>query len=291
MNIELRHLEYFRAVAEELNFGRAAERLFISQPGLSRQIKQMEEILEVQLFERTKRRVELTAAGHYLKSEVDYIFNHLELTKTQLKEIATGNIGELRIGFLGSAAHTVLPELLVKISQHFPGIQTTMEELSNTLQVEMLEKDKLDLGFVRLGRVSEVLQMKMVHQDTFSLVLPLDHHLAEHGFKNVGQLKKENFILFSHDYSSIYYDKIMSICEDQGFSPRITHKSVHALTIFKLVEAGLGVALVPTSLQQGYDLKVKFIELHKIKQKTELYAVWKKGNRNPAVSKVLGLFK
>jgi DNA-binding transcriptional LysR family regulator len=289
MTIELRHLEYFRAVAEELNFGRAAERLYISQPGLSRQIKQMEEILEVQLFERTKRRVELTAAGHYLKSEVDYIFNHLELTKTQLKEIATGNIGELRIGFLGSAAHTVLPELLVKISQHFPGIQTTMEELSNTLQVEMLEKDKLDLGFVRLGRVSEVLQMKMVHQDTFSLVLPLDHHLAEHGFKNVGQLKKENFILFSHDYSSIYYDKIMSICEDQGFSPRITHKSVHALTIFKLVEAGLGVAIVPTSLQQGYDLKVKFIELHKIKQKTELYAVWKKGNRNPAVSRVLEL--
>lgn len=291
MTIELRHLEYFRAVAEELNFGRAAERLFISQPGLSRQIKQMEEILEVQLFERTKRKVELTAAGHYLKSEVDYIFNHLELTKSQLKEIALGNIGELRIGFLGSAAHTVLPELLVKISQQFPGIQTTMEELSNTLQVEMLEKDKLDLGFVRLARVPEVLQMKMVHQDTFSVVLPLDHHLAEQGFKHIGQLKEENFILFSHDYSSIYYDKIMSICEDQGFSPRITHKSVHALTIFKLVEAGLGVAIVPTSLRQGYDLKVKFIELDKIKQKTELYAVWKKGNRNPAVSKVLGLLK
>lgn len=291
MNIELRHLEYFRAVAEELNFGRAAERLFISQPGLSRQIKQMEEILDVQLFERTKRRVELTAAGHYLKSEVDYIFNHLELTKSQLKEIAIGNIGELRIGFLGSAAHTVLPELLVKISQQFPGIQTTMEELSNTLQVEMLEKDKLDLGFVRLARVPEVLQMKMVHQDTFSVVLPLDHHLAEQGFKHVGQLKEENFILFSHDYSSIYYDKIMSICEDKGFSPKITHKSVHALTIFKLVEAGLGVAIVPTSLQKGYDLKVKFIELKNILQKTELFAVWKEGNRNPAVSRVLGLLK
>jgi DNA-binding transcriptional LysR family regulator len=289
MNIELRHLEYFRAVAEELNFGRAAERLFISQPGLSRQIKQMEEILEVQLFERTKRRVELTAAGNYLKSEVDYIFNHLELTKTQLKEIATGNIGELRIGFLGSAAHTVLPELLVKISQNFPGIQTTMEELSNSLQVEMLEKDKLDLGFVRLARVPGPLQMKVVNQDTFSVVLPLEHPLSDGKFRNVGQLKEENFILFSHDYSSIYFDKIMSICEDQGFSPKITHKSVHALTIFKLVEAGLGVAIVPTSLKEGYDLKVRFFELEKIQQKTELFVVWKRGNRNPVVSKVLGL--
>ncbi|EOZ99314.1 als operon regulatory protein AlsR, putative [Indibacter alkaliphilus LW1] len=289
MTIELRHLEYFRAVAEELNFGRAAERLFISQPGLSRQIKQMEEILEVQLFERTKRKVELTAAGQFLKAEVDYIFNHLELTKTQIKEIAAGNIGELRVGFLGSAAHTVIPELLVKISQTFPRIQTSLEELSNAMQIEMLEKDKLDLGFVRLARVPESLEMKMVHQDTFSVVLPLGHPLTEEGFKHVGQLKDENFILFSQDYSSIYYDKIMSICEDRGFSPRITHKSVHALTIFKLVEAGLGVAIVPTSLKQGYDLKVKFIEMDKIKQKTELYAVWKKGNRNAALGKVLRL--
>jgi DNA-binding transcriptional LysR family regulator len=289
MTIELRHLEYFRAVAEELNFGRAAERLFISQPGLSRQIKQMEEILEIQLFERTKRKVVLTPAGHFLKAEVDYIFNHLELTKTQLKEIASGNIGELRVGFLGSAAHTVIPELLVKISQTFPGIKTSLEELSNAIQIEMLEKDKLDLGFVRLARVPESLEMKMVHQDTFSVVLPLGHPLTEEGLKHVGQLKEENFILFSQDYSSIYYDKIMSICEDKGFSPRITHKSVHALTIFKLVEAGLGVAIVPTSLKQGYDLNVKFIELDKIKQKTELYAVWKKGNRNAALGKVLGL--
>jgi len=289
LTIELRHLEYFQAVAEELNFGRAAERLFISQPGLSRQIKQMEEILEVRLFERTKRRVELTAAGHYLKSEVDFIFNHLELTKTQLKEIAAGKIGELRIGFLGSAAHTVLPELLVKISQKFPGIQTTLEELSNAIQVEMLEKDKLDLGFVRLARVPELLQMKVVNQDTFSVVLPLEHPLSYGKFKNVGQLKEENFILFSQDYSSIYFDKIMSICEDQGFSPKITHKSVHALTIFKLVEAGLGVAIVPTSLKEDYDVKVRFLELEKIPQKTELFVVWNKGSRNPAVSKVLGL--
>jgi DNA-binding transcriptional LysR family regulator len=289
MKIELRHFEYFRAVAEELNFGRAAERLFISQPGLSRQIKQMEEILGVELFQRTKRSVSLTEAGQFLKSEVDFIFNHLELTKSQLKEISRGNIGELRIGFLGSAAHNVLPELLVKISQKHPSIQTTLEELSNATQVEMLEKDKLDLGFVRLARVPETLQMHLVQEDTFSIVLPKKHELKEDNFKHIGQLKEENFILFSHDYSSIYFDKIMSICEDWDFTPKITHKSVHALTIFKLVEAGLGVAIIPTSLQQGYELEVKFIELKNILQKTELYAVWKKQNRNPVLDKVLKL--
>jgi DNA-binding transcriptional LysR family regulator len=135
------------------------------------------------------------------------------------------------------------------------------------VDIQLLAGDKLDLGFVRLARVPESLEMKMVHQDTFLVVLPTEHPLSEYEFKHIGQLKEENFILFSQDYSSIYYDKIMSVCEDKGFTPRITHKSVHALTIFKLVEAGLGVTIVPTSLKQGYDLKVKFIELDKIKKK------------------------
>jgi DNA-binding transcriptional LysR family regulator len=289
LKIELRHLEYFRAVAEELNFRKAAERLFISQPGLSRQIKQMEEILEVELFYRTKRSVVLTAAGEFLKGEVDYIFNHLELTTQQIKKIAVGKIGELRIGFLGSAAHQVIPDLLVRLSKEFPGIQTNLEELNNHLQVEMLEKDKLDLGFVRLARVPDGLTMKAVHRDTFSLVLPIGHPIDAANFEHVGQLQEESFILFSSDYSSLYFDKIMSICEDRGFTPKISHKSVHALTIFKLVEASLGVAIVPSSLKEGYDLKVKFIEIKDIPQHTELFAVWKTENRNPALKHVLEL--
>lgn len=285
--IALRHLEYFKAVAEELNFGRAAERLFISQPGLSRQIKQMEEILEVELFYRTKRSVTLSAAGEFLKSEVDFIFNHLELTTQQLKNIAKGEIGELRIGFLGSAAHQVIPDLLVRLNREFPGIHTNLEELSNHLQIAMLEKDKLDLGFVRLARVPDGISMKKVHQDTFSLVLPLDHPIDTTNFSHIGQLKEELFILFSSEYSSLYYDKIMSICEDRGFTPKISHKSVHALTIFKLVESGLGVAIVPSSLKEGYNLKVRFIEINDIPQHTELFAVWKTENRNPALKHVL----
>ncbi|TDQ19414.1 LysR family transcriptional regulator [Algoriphagus boseongensis] len=287
--MELRHLSYFQAVAEELNFRKAAERLFISQPGLSRQIRQLEEILEVQLFERDQKHVELTRAGEYLKSEVDFVLNHLDTTRLQLKEIALGKVGELRIGFLGSASNKVLPDLLTRINASEPLITTSLEELSNQMQVEMIQKDKLDLGFVRLSSVPQDLKMKGVFRDTFSLVVPDNHPIGEKDFKSVGQFSEESFILFSSDYSNFYFEQIMSICRNSGFSPKIKHKSVHALTIFRLVENGLGVAIVPSSLKEGYDLKVRFMEIPGIPQFTELSVIWKPENRNPALNRVLSL--
>lgn len=285
--MELRHLNYFQAVADELNYRKAADRLFISQPGLSRQIKQLEEELGVQLFERDKKHVELTAAGKFLKGEVDFVLNHLETTKQQLLQIANGREGELRIGFLGSASNQVLPELLKKINHNFPKVTTSLEELSNQVQVEMIQKDKLDLGFVRLASVPEELEMKSVYRDTFSLVVPVNHPVTVKNFTSVGQFANESFILFSSDYSNFYYEQILGICRDSGFSPRIKHKSVHALTIFRLVENGLGVAIVPTSLKEGYDLNVRFMEIPVTSRFTELSVIWKPDNRNPVLGKVL----
>ncbi|WP_296702168.1 LysR family transcriptional regulator [Algoriphagus sp.] len=287
--MELRHLIYFKAVAEELNFRKAAERLFISQPGLSRQIKQLEEMLEVQLFDRDQKHVELTNAGLYFKNEVDFVINHLDLTRSQLKLIALGKIGELRIGFLGSASNQILPDLLSKLNAIQPLISTSLEELSNAMQVEMIEKDKLDLGFVRLASVPSDLEMKVVLRDSFSLVVPKDHPIQEHDFVSVNQFNEETFVLFSSDYSNLYYEQIIGICRDAGFSPKIRHKSVHALTIFKLVENGMGVAIVPTSLKKGYELNVRFMEIPHIQQFTELSAIWKEANRNPALKQILHL--
>ncbi|GGX15912.1 LysR family transcriptional regulator [Aquimarina muelleri] len=284
--IELRHFTYFLAVAEELHFRKAADRLFISQPGLSRQIKQMEEIIGVTLFIRNKRKVSLTVAGEYLKKELDYIFNHIDFTIKQTRLIDKGSDGEIRIGFLGSAMQTIIPELLIKVNEQYSNVQFSLEEMSNHLQVEGIEKDQLDLGFVRLARVPKGIQMKTVHVDTFSLVLPKNHYLEEKNFKNIAQVSDQHFILFSSDYSSLYYDKIMSICEDKGFTPKVSHKSVHAQTIFKLVESGLGVAIVPTSLQYGFDLGVKFLEIPKISQKATLSVIWKQDNRNPVLEKI-----
>ena len=287
--LELRHFHYFLAVADELHYRKAAEKLFISQPGLSRQIKQMEEILETSLFIRNKKRVTLTPAGVFLKAEVEFIINHLEVTKKQLKLVAEGDFGEIRIGFLGSAMQTVVPNLLLKLRDKYPQIKTSLDELSNNAQVNAILKDKLDIGFVRLARVPEELGIKTVFKDTFSLVLPKDHSITNDNFKNISQLAGEDFILFSQDYSPLYFDTVMSICEDAGFTPKVSHKSVHAQTIFKLVENKLGIAIVPTSLQYGFKMGVKFIELQKIKQRAELSVIWKKDNRNPTIKHCLNL--
>lgn len=288
--LEFRHLKYFMAVAEELNYRKAAERLFISQPGLSRQISQMEEVLGVKLFERTKRKVSLTTAGEHLMHETLFINNHLARVKKELKRIDSGEQGEIRIGFIGSAMQNVVPDLMVKMNAQLPEVKVNLEEMSNKLQVEKLEKGELDFGFVRLSRVPEEFHMHPVLEDTFSIVLPKKHLMNEKQFKNVAQLADEHFILFSSEYSPLYYDMIMSICEDQGFTPTVSHKSVHAQTIFKLVERGLGVAIIPSALQYGFDLDVKFIELKNIPQRTTLSVIWKKENRNPAMWKAKELW-
>jgi DNA-binding transcriptional LysR family regulator len=287
--IELRHLRYFLAVAEELHFRKAAEKLFISQPGLSRQVKQLEELLGTPLLRRDKKKVSLTRAGEYLKGEVEFLLNHLEVTQKQLKLISGGQYGEVRVGFLGSAMQTVIPALLVRLKMQYPQIKTSLEELSNNAQLSALLRDKLDIGFVRLDRVPEGLNLQPVFEDTFSLVLPSDHPVGPGNFRGLGQLKEENFIMFAQDYSPLYFNTVMSICEDAGFTPKVSHKSVHAHTIFRLVENYLGIAIVPTSLQEGFAMDVKFIPLHKVPQRAVLSMVWKKDHRNKALDHCISL--
>lgn len=281
--VELRHFTYFLTVAEELHFRKASERLYISQPGLSNQIKQMEELLEVQLFVRDKKKVALTQAGKFLKQEAEFVLSHLQKIKRQVKLIGDGSLGEVRIGFLGSAMQSVIPNLLLKLQHEQSDIHTSLEELSNRAQISSLLKGELDLGFVRLGHVPSTLESRPVFEDTFSLVLPADSELDDSNFKGMHQVANESFILFSKEYSPLYFDTVMSICKDSGFQPYVSHKSVHAQTIFRLVENGLGIAIVPTSLKHGFQLGVKFIELKKIPQRAVLSVVWNRENRNPVL--------
>jgi DNA-binding transcriptional LysR family regulator len=287
--IELRHIRYFLAVAEELHFRKAAEKLFISQPGLSRQIKLFEEELGVVLFERHNRKVVLTKVGEYLKVEFSLQIKTLSHTLENAKLLHDGKKGALKIGYVGSAMQDVIPNLLLRFEKNHPNILFNLKEIDNQKQIEGLLSFSLDVGFVRLERVPRTLEIKSILKENFCLVLPKNHLISENNFKNLAQFKEESFILFDSKYSASYYEKVMQIFDDCGFTPLISHNTIHSSSIFKLVENNFGISIVPKSLAQKRGHKIKFIELDMIAQKTILSVIWNKKNTNPILNDVLEL--
>jgi len=281
--LEFRHFKYFLSVAKELHFRKAAEQLYISQPGLSRQIKQMEDDLGVKLFERHNRKVELTEAGKYLQKELTANFKQLDDILNHVKLINKGIDGSLKIGYVGSAMQELIPELLLKFRETNPKVLINLTEIDNQRQIQALLDKEIDIGFVRLERIPKELEMHAALEETFSLVLPADHKISSENFENLSQLKSEQFILFDASYSESYYEKVMQIFDDSGFFPTILHSTVNAGSIFRLVENHFGISIVPTSLQYGYSMKIKFIELKNIPQRTTLKIIWNTKNSNPAL--------
>ncbi|MCF7561411.1 LysR family transcriptional regulator [Sabulilitoribacter multivorans] len=287
--IELRHLKYFLAVAENLHFRKAAEKLFISQPGLSRQIKEMEKELHVKLFDRHNRQVKLTPTGLYLKEALGKNLNDLDTILNHAKLLEDGKDGKLNFGYVGSAMHKIIPELLLKFTEDHPNVIFSLKEMDNQKQIEGLLSQDIDIGFVRLERIPRGLEIKPILNEPFCLVLPKEHPIDNVNFKRLSQLKDEHFILFDPEYSASYYEKVMTIFDDNGFSPQISHNTIHASSIYKLVENNFGISIVPKSLQVENNPNIKFIELNKIKQRTVLSAIWSKDNRNPILNHVLEL--
>ncbi|PWG04131.1 LysR substrate-binding domain-containing protein [Polaribacter aquimarinus] len=287
--IEIRHIRYFLAVAEELHFRKAAEKLFISQPGLSRQIKFIEEELDVVLFERHNRKVVLTKVGEYLKEEFTKQLKSFNNTLDNAKLLQKGKKGELKIGYVGSAMQKVIPNLLLNFEQYNPDIVFNLKEIDNQKQIEDLSSFSIDIGFVRLERVPRNLEIKTILKENFCLVLPEKYHINSKNFENLSQLKSASFILFDANYSASYYEKVMQIFDDCGFSPLVSHNTIHSSSIFKLVENNLGISIVPKSLAKKRGYHIQFIELDMIPQKTTLSLVWNSKNNNPIMNDILNL--
>lgn len=287
--IELRHLNYFKVLAEELHYRKASEKLFISQSALSQQMKKLETFLGVPLFERMNKKVALSDAGRLFYHDALQVLNKVDVAINNLSLLKSGNTGQIGIGFVASAMQSVLPTLLKKFNVKSPNIKLKLDELNNQEQIAALESEAIDLSFMRSNQVDSGYMIKSVYKENFSLVLPKQHWITEENFENIGQLRDEAFILFPNDQSQLYYQQIINLCSEHGFIPTIAHRSIHAPTIFKLVENGMGLSVVPTSLANEVHPGIRFIELKDAPQKTELYAVWKKMNRNPALPFLLEL--
>ncbi|WP_256011612.1 LysR family transcriptional regulator [Desertivirga xinjiangensis] len=282
--MELRHLLYFKTVAEQLHFRKAAAALFISQPPLSRQIKELEEELGAQLFVRSNKRVILTDAGQYFKGEVDAILARLEESKTIVRQIHLSESGELKIGYISSVYEHHLAEVLKTMREVFPYIRTSLYEVPTVKQIEALEQGKLDVGILRAPVHSEKLKLHSLFFDPFTVVVPS----AKKKFTNqddlAGFIKGSPFIFFNKDYAPHYYDKLVEICERLGFKPNIVHEANNVHSILQLIEAGLGVSILPSSLEQQYsNLNVSFFKLNDIPIATEVILAYKKSNSSPAL--------
>lgn len=282
--MELRHLLYFKTVAEHLHFRKAASALFISQPPLSRQIRELEEELGVQLFVRTNKRVILTDAGTYFKDEVDAIFARLEESKSIARQIHLNESGELRIGYISSTYRQELAVVLKQMREIFPYIKTHLYEVPTVKQIKALERGKLDVGVLRAPVQSDKLKVQSLFFDPFTVVIPFDEKIPDQD-ELANYIKDRPFIFYDKNYAPDYYNKLIEICGRIGFKPNIVHEANNVHSILQLVEAGLGISILPSSLEQQYqELKISFVKLDGIPVSTEVVLAYKESNTNPALS-------
>ncbi len=285
--MELRHLRYFVTVAEELHFGRAAQRLQIAQPPLSQQIRQLEEELGVQLFHRTKRSVQLTEAGQLFLEEACQILTRAEQAIQIVQRADRGETGRLTLGFVGSATYSVLPGVLKVFRRRFPEVLLSLHEMTTTQQVQALHEDRIHLGFVRPPIYEQELMIESILKEPFVAVLPEFHRLANETQISLRSLANDPFILFPRYLGSGFYDQIVNMCQQVGFQPQVAQEAIQMQTIISLVAAELGVALVPASVQNLQRVGVVYKALAESTSQVELAMVWRPDKISSVLQKFL----
>lgn len=268
--MELRHLHYFIAVAEELHFTRAAERLHLAQPALSQQIKRLETELAVELFRRTSRRVELTDAGKVFLTEARAAVEAAERAVASVRRAARGEFGWLRVGFVGSAAYGVLPRLLQNFITRWPDVHLELDELTTERQIVQLAAGEIDVGIARELREEEGLSVKPLLREPLVLALPTAHPLARRRRLRLAEVAREPLILFPRAEVPRLHDLIVSLYRAAGLAPRTTQEAVQFPTILGLVSAGVGIALVPATVQALRQSGVAYVPLLERGAVTEL---------------------
>jgi DNA-binding transcriptional LysR family regulator len=248
--VELRHLRYFVAVAEELHFGRAALRLHLAQPPLSQQIRRLEEIVGAPLFLRTSRSVRLTAAGEVLLERARRTLRLVEEDLEEARLVGRGAAGGLRVGIIGSLTLTPVPELFGRYRREYPRVQLLLQDSYTSGVTAGLRSGTLDVGFLRDGGPVPGLHVEVIYREPFLAMVPAGHRLAAREAISAGELRDEPFVLFPTLAGERAYERTLSLCEAHGFRPAVVQEAPHWLTILRLVGAGLGVTIAPACVAQ-----------------------------------------
>lgn len=280
--MDLFQLRCFVAVCEELHFGKAAARLRHVQPPLSRQIQLLEESVGALLLERTSRRVALTAAGAALYKDGLKLLKLADEAVANARRTAMGDAGRVTVGYTAVAGYVLIPKLLLQAQQALPGIEIVLEEMVSTQQLRALAEEALDLAFVRpLASEAELLYQCVV-REPMQLALPAAHPLASKRRVTLADLAGQPLIMYSQKEGQYLYDKIKGLFAATGVQPRYVHHMGQTHAIVALVQAGIGVAIVPASARHLRFEQVEFRDLWRRDVVAEIYLAWRRAERNPA---------
>ena len=293
--MELRHLRYAVALAEDLHFSRAAARLGISQPPLSQQIQALEDELGARLFERTNRRVALTEVGRLFVDQARLVLAGADRAVEVARRAQRGEIGQVRIAFTASAPFTTLiPQTIFAFRQAYPDVHLELQEMATRQQIEALAERRLQVGFLRnptFPPVPDTLAVRELFRDPLVVALHADHPLAAGAPAPMplADLADEAFVCYPRDAGTSLYDQMIGLCRDAGFSPRLGQEAREVSTIVGLVAAGLGVSLLPASLQRIQVEGVVFRRLTDPGAFTTMWLTWRHDETSPAARAFIDL--
>jgi DNA-binding transcriptional LysR family regulator len=290
-NVSFRQLELFIAVAEELNFGRAASRLNISQPPLTRQIQSLEAELGVLLFKRTKRTVEMTEAGTVLLRDAREIFRQLEAAAGNVKSAASGEEGHLSVAFEGAAMYDLIPRSVKMYQEKYPKVIVTMHDMTSSEQTSALVQNRIAVGFVS-GRIKDrKFVVETVLKEPVTLALPAHHRLAEQKIVPLKSIAAENLLLCPRAHNPAMYDQIIGMCRRAGFAPNIVHQPAEMQLVLGFIASGLGIAVVPAAVRNVRRAGVVYRQMRPAGPQTELSLVWLKTNESVLAARFVEIVK
>lgn len=277
MNIELRHLRYFIAVAEELHFGHAAARLNISQPPLSQQIQILEQQIGARLLARTNRSVSLTPAGRQFLADSRQILSQVDDAVGRAARLHQGETGDLRIGFTSSAPFiSAVSDTLSSFRQRYPDVHIQTREINTREQIAPLNEGNLDLGLMRNTLLPDTLAWKVILREPLLAMIHRDHPLAAKAGVSLAELAREPFVFFDPHVGTGLYDDILGLLRRYKLTPSITQEVGEAMTIIGLVAAGLGVSILPASFRRVQLNEMRWVPILEADAVSEMWLVWAK---------------
>jgi DNA-binding transcriptional LysR family regulator len=290
-DIELRHLRYFVTVAEELHFGRAAQRLHLSQPPLSQQIRKLEEMLGYPLFTRTSRSVSLTAAGEAFLESARRTLRNVQRDIEETRSVGRGEVGSLHIGFVGSSMLTNLPSIFRTYRETYPRVRLQLHESFSARVIAGLENGTLDAGILRDGDPAEGLNVTTIFAEPYVAVLPASHPRAKQKSISPAALRNEPFVYYPPSAGARAFEKPLAIFERYGFRPQIVQEASHWLTILRLIGAGLGVSIAPECVRRIASPEIACLPLRDTQVVSNIEFAWLAGESRAIVERFAQIVK